>query len=250
MLKNYLESFKNTVLDIAFPNHCIICNNNLEYKKNSPKSICINCVKASLDYIHTSGYILCEKCGAIIENETSNCKRCAEQTFHFDLLKSMLFYSKNTVKLIHEMKFKHRYFICHDFAYMLINFYKDYIKTQDIILSVPIGKHRLKDRGYNQSEIIASIIAKKLNIEFYQDIIYKSKDTKSLSSAFSTQERRNIIQNAFMINDRYLKHLEDKRLLIIDDVFTTGTTVNELSRILREYSSCNNINILTVAKAH
>lgn len=250
MFNLYLNKFKNTMLDIFFTNHCVLCNSLLEYNKNTPRSLCINCVKTNIDYIHISGYSLCKRCGSIIDSKTSRCEKCINETLHFKGVLSMLFYSENTVKLIHEMKFKHRYFICYDFAYMLVNFYKDYIKSHDVIISVPIGKRRLKERGYNQSEIIASVIAEKLEIEFYKNIIYRRRETQSLSNVKSTLERRNIMKNAFVLDDKNKKYLENKSVLIIDDVFTTGTTVNEMSKILTRESLCKDINILAVVKAH
>jgi len=250
MFNTYLNKFKNIVLDIFVPNHCVLCNSILEYNKNSPKSLCINCVKTNLDYVHISAFSFCKRCGEVIDSETSHCEKCVDKTLHFNGVMSMLFYTKNTKKLIREMKFSHRYFICYDFAYMLINFYKDYIKRHDVIISVPIGKYRLKERGYNQSEIIASVIAEKLQIEFYKNIIYRMVETRPLASAKSTSERVRIIKNAFMLDVKNKKYLENKSVLIIDDVFTTGTTVNEMSKLLTEESLCKEINILTVAKTH
>ena len=250
MINTYLNKITNLILDMFFPNHCVLCNSILESNKGNPKSLCINCVKTNLDYIHISGYSLCKRCGSIIDSETSRCEKCINKTLYFNGVMSMLFYSESTEKLIHNMKFAHRYFICYDFAYLLINFYKDYIKSHDIIISVPIGKSRLKERGYNQSEIMASVIANKLKLEFYKDIIYRKRETVALSTAKNTEERITIIKNSFMLDSKNKKHLENKSVLIIDDVFTTGTTVNEMSRVLVEESLCKNINILTVAKTH
>ncbi len=250
MINTYLNKFTNLILDMFFPNHCLLCNRILYSSKNNPKSLCINCVKRNLDYIHISGYSLCKRCGSIIDSETSRCEKCIDKTLYFNGVMAMLFYSDNTKKLILNMKFAHRYFICHDFAYMLINFYKDYIKNHDIIISVPIGKQRFKERGYNQSEIMVRVIANKLKIEFYKDIIYRKRETVSLSSAKNTEERINIIKNVFVLDDKNKKYLENKRVLIIDDVFTTGTTVNEMSKLLMKEGLCKEINILTVAKTH
>ena len=146
------------------------------------------------------------------------------------------------------MKFSHRYLICKDFAAMLSYYYKDYIKNYDAVTFVPLGKNRFLERGYNQSEIIAETISQILNIKLIDDIIFRKKETKALSSLNSKTERLNMIKNAFIINDHYNNN-NKMNLLIIDDVITTGSTLNEISKDIKKLECINKIGLLTVARA-
>lgn len=235
----------NSILSLIFPNHCIICgelmqNENMNY-------VCIDCINKNLNYIHKDEYIRCKKCGKVLENENSICI-CKDEELYFDECKSMLYYNNHTIDLIHKMKFSHRYLICKDFAAMLSYYYKDYIKNYDAVSFVPLGKNRLLERGYNQSEIIAETISKIINIKLIDDIIYRKKETKALSSLNSKTERLNMIKNAFIVNHDYNKYSEKINLLIVDDVFTTGSTLNEISKEIKKLKCINKIGVLTAAR--
>lgn len=215
-------------------------NENMNY-------VCIDCINKNLNYIHKDEYIRCKKCGKVLENENSICI-CKDEELYFDECKSMLYYNNHTIDLIHKMKFSHRYLICKDFAAMLSYYYKDYIKNYDAVSFVPLGKNRLLERGYNQSEIIAETISKIINIKLIDDIIYRKKETKALSSLNSKTERLNMIKNAFIVNYDYNDYSEKINLLIIDDVFTTGSTLNEISKEIKKLKCINKIGVLTAAR--
>lgn len=235
----------NNILSLIFPNHCIICGELIQ--SNNMNYVCIDCINKNLDYIHKDKYIRCLRCGKVLESKTSICI-CKYEELYFDECKSMLYYNNHTVDLIHKMKFSHRYLICKDFAAMLSYYYKDYIKNYDAITFVPLSKNRFLERGYNQSEIIAETISKILNIKLIDDIIFRKKETKALSSLNSKTERINMIKNAFVINTDYISH-NKINLLIVDDVFTTGSTLNEISKEIKKLECIKKIGLLTVARA-
>ena len=239
-----LKKITNNILSIIFPNHCIICGNLI--KSDKINYICIDCINNKLDYIHKDEYIRCKKCGKVLENNYSICI-CKYENIYFDECKSMLYYSNNTIDLIHKMKFHHRYLICKDFASMLSFYYRDYINKFDAISFVPLGINRFLDRGYNQSELIASRISEILNIDLIDNIVFRKKETKALSSLPIKNERIKMIENAFRVNKN---HTINKKinLLIVDDVFTTGSTLNELSKEIKKLEFINNIGVLTVAR--
>ncbi|WP_300756644.1 ComF family protein [uncultured Brachyspira sp.] len=245
MYKKIIKHLYSTIASIIFPNHCIICGNIIE--SSNMNYICIDCINKKLDYIHKDEYIRCNRCGKVLEIINSICI-CQYEDIYFDECKSMLYYTDNAADIIHKMKFSHRYLICHDFAAMLSYYYKDYILKYDAITFVPLGKKRLLERGYNQSELIAKNISKILNIKLIDDIIIRKKETKALSSLNSKTERINMIENAFLVNNDY--HSFNKiNLLIIDDVITTGSTLNEISKEIKKLECINKIGVLTAARA-
>ncbi|ASJ21913.1 double zinc ribbon domain-containing protein [Brachyspira hampsonii] len=242
---NFIKNFFHNASYLLFPNHCIICGNLMQSEKMN--YICIDCINKKLEYIHKDEYIRCHKCGKVLESKNIKCV-CEDEKLYFDECKSMLYYENYTKYLIHKMKFSHRYLICNDFASMLSYYYKNYITKYDAIAFVPLGKKRLLERGYNQSEIIAKRISKILNIKLLENIIMRKKETKALSSLNSKTERINMIKNAFTINSDY-NSSNKINLLIIDDVLTTGSTLNEISKEIKKLECINKIGVLTVARA-
>ena len=159
-------------------------------------------------------------------------------------------YTELVRNLILQYKFNDKAYLYRTFCEFIVKNKKvfDFIKSYDIIIPVPIHKARMRERGYNQSEIIAETISKILNIELIDDIIVRKKETKALSSLNSKTERINMIKNAFAVNINYTS-LNKINLLIIDDVFTTGSTLNELSKEIKKLECINRLGVLTVARA-
>ena len=115
----------------------------------------------------------------------------------------------------------------------------------DVICYVPMTKKSIKKRGFNQCEIISKYISKNLNIPVSKALI-KVKNTKE-QKTLSKEERENNIKDAFII--KVNKEIFKKRILLVDDVITTGTTLLECKKIL-EKSGAEKITILTIAKSH
>ena len=248
MIKKIIDKFIKNLFGIVFPNHCIICGNMIESDKMN--YICIDCINKKLDYIHKDDYARCERCGKLIEDKNKTCA-CKYEEIYFDECKSMLYYKDITIDLIHKMKFGHRYLICCDFGAILSFYYKDYIKKFDAVTFVPLGKNRFLERGYNQSEIIAKTISKILNIKLIENIIGRKKETYPLSMIKDKELRKSTIKDAFKINKNFKNNLKEKiNILIIDDVFTTGATLNEISSEIRKIENIDKIGVLTVARVY
>lgn len=122
-------------------------------------------------------------------------------------------------------------------AFQIINDY-------DIIIPVPISKKRLKERGYNQSELIARQIAKDINIKIETNCLYKNKDIIAQSSLNKEQREENI-KGAYLIKNQ--KKLVNKNVLLLDDIYTTGSTANECCKTIKQ-ANPNKIGIMTIAK--
>ena len=120
------------------------------------------------------------------------------------------------------------------------------IKKYDIIIPVPISKKRFKERGYNQSHLIAVDLAKTLEMKYLKDGLLKIKDNPAQSS-LNQDERENNVKNVYKLNTIYKDKVYLKKILLVDDIFTTGSTANECSRILKE-AGASQVGILTIAK--
>lgn len=118
------------------------------------------------------------------------------------------------------------------------------ISSYDIIIPVPISKKRYKQRGYNQSELLAKEIAKNTEIKLEKKCLYKNKDIIE-QSKLNKEDRAKNIQNVY--NCKNSLKIENKKILLIDDIYTTGSTVNECSKVLKN-NKVQKIGILTIAK--
>lgn len=118
------------------------------------------------------------------------------------------------------------------------------LKSYDTIIPVPISKKRRQKRGYNQSELIAREIAKRAKIDYNNQCLLKTKNIIE-QSKLNKEERQQNIQGAYQIVQT--KKIANKKILLIDDIYTTGNTANECSKTL-EQANPKKIGVLTIAK--
>ena len=192
---------------------------------------------------------LCKKCEIDLKKqEDANIITEGEEIEekYFNELMYLFKYEGQIRKLILDYKFNEKSFLYLTFVNFLTKNEKIFenIKKFDIIIPVPISKKRLKERGYNQSLLIAKEIAKKSNLELVNNCLFKTKNIIE-QSKLNKEERENNIKDVYELKNDQL--LENKKILIFDDIYTTGSTVNECSKILRKANSTE-IGILVLAK--
>ena len=217
-------------IDIIYPQNisCIICNKPIN--KSNTYSLCRECFE-NIEFIQDG----CLKCGkketrrTLEEYEFGECEYCKGYTYYFDRAISCIDYSKISKKMILNFKYKDKTYMSRYIADIMSQKIQLENIKYDYILYVPLHKKRLKERGFNQSQKIAKYFSEKVNIECL-DIIKRTKNTKKLYSLIRDDRKKELI-NAFEINDSTL--LENKNVLIIDDILTTGSTVNEISKRLK-----------------
>lgn len=149
-------------------------------------------------------------------------------------------------KLIIQYKFNDKAYLYKMFCEFIVKNKKsfDFINSYDIILPVPIHKKRRKQRGYNQSELIARELAKNVQIKCYTDVLVKIKNNKP-QSTLSGKLRKENTKNVYKLNN--FEKIENKKILIFDDIYTTGATVDACIRELKN-ANVSEIGVLTLAK--
>lgn len=120
------------------------------------------------------------------------------------------------------------------------------LKTYDIIVPVPIHNKRSKERGYNQSALIAKEFSKNINELEYEDILIKKKNTIAQSTLNKEERLKNAI-DLYKIKENKQDIIYNKNVLIFDDIYTTGATANECAKTLRG-ANPRKVGILTIAK--
>lgn len=190
---------------------------------------------------------LCKKCGILLKNQSKF--EIIENKYDSNFYDNHLYifqYQGIIRKLILDYKFNEKIYLYKTFVNFLLkekNFF-DILKSYDTIIPVPISIKRKMQRGYNQCFLIAKEISKQLRIENSSNCLYKNKDILP-QSTLNKEEREKNIKGAYELKN--IKIIENKKILLIDDVYTTGSTLRECSRILRK-GNPEKIDCLTIAK--
>ena len=123
---------------------------------------------------------------------------------------------------------------------------KDFPNKIDYIAPVPMHLRKMRRRGFNQSLLMAVALSKKTGIPIVKNLLRKNKHTKNQISLVGKERKKNL-KNAFIFNFDHKDLVINKNILIIDDVFTTGTTINECAKILKDQKA-KKVFALTIAK--
>ena len=194
-----------------------------------------------------NGY-LCNKCGKELEKY-----KIDEYTILYNkevgdsIEKMHIFKYEDMVrKMLLQYKFNDKSYLYKTFCEIVVNNKKifDFIKTYDIIIPVPMHKVRIKERGYNQSELISKEISKNSSIKMYKDVLIKIKNNK-IQSKLKGKDRVENTKNVYKLINA--EKINNRKVLIFDDIYTTGATINAcISEIAKANPS--KIGILTLAK--
>lgn len=237
----YLQSF----LELLYPekNICQVCN--IYDDKINDSYICSDCL-SKLEKIESPACEICNKSLSHNPNLTI-CEECIRDKRSFEKLRSPFYYRGTVKKLIHDYKYCNKTYYYKLFGYILVQYMKENNYTSfDYIISVPLHKIKLRKRGYNQSKLIAKYIEKNINISYIESLI-RVQNTKKQSN-LSKYSRQKNLENAFDIkSNKVARLIEGKKILIIDDIFTTGATANECSKVLK-FHGANEVFVLTLAR--
>ena len=192
---------------------------------------------------------LCKKCEIELKKQSENqiiINNKEMQDKYFNELMYIFKYEGQIRKLILDYKFNEKSYIYLTFVNFLLKNKKIFenIKSYDTIIPVPISKKRLNERGYNQSLLIAREIAKETKLELVNNCLIKTKNIIE-QSKLNKEDRIQNIQGVYKLKNK--QSLENKKILLIDDIYTTGSTVNECSKILKQ-GNPSKIGILVLAK--
>jgi ComF family protein len=123
-----------------------------------------------------------------------------------------------------------------EFAYFL----------EPLVIPIPITQKRYQERGFNQTHDIAKYLSQYVQGQYKNNILYKIRETKKQALISQRHKRKKNVLHSFAIKDKYKKDIQDKDIILVDDLYTTGATVNEARRILLK-NKVRNIIIITIA---
>lgn len=254
-------------MGLLFPKNinCIFCS--MPISRKNYLSLCKKCYRA-LSFVEE----ICVKCGRFGRG-MSMCTHCEKEKYHFDRVFSVLVYNDFIHHQLYSYKYGHKAFFGEYFGKLMKDFTIQNEIEYDFIAYVPISEKRTAQRGYNQTELIAEEMDKEKTVNLF----VRTKNTEYLSG-LSKAQRILAIEDAFEINSDELSDMVEKyyskimdsmsekadcgeisdknaeesdkkiKVLLVDDILTTGTTLNELSRLLKERANVH-ITALTLCSA-
>lgn len=234
---NEILKIQEKIINLIYPQTCGICG------KINNKTICSKC-NIQLKKQEKMGILTKEK---LEENSL-------EMEKHFEELMYIFKYEGQIRELILDYKFNEKSYMYKTFVNFLLKNKKIFenIKKYDKIIPVPISKKRYKERGYNQSLLIAKEISMQISyetnnnikLELVNNCLIKTKNIIE-QSKLNKEDRQHNIQGVYTLKNGSI--LTNKSILLVDDIYTTGSTVNECSRVLQQ-AKPNKIGVLVLAK--
>lgn len=235
-IKKLIRSLGKYILDLIFPKKCLNC-------KKEGIFFCEDCF--SLIDINPFQYCLCDHPQKIIT--PGQCQKCTKKSLN-GIYSATDFENSQVKKLIYNFKYQSQ---LKELAYplsllILMHLYliKKYFPPNSLLVPIPLFLKKKKRRGFNQAEEIGKIISEKIKIPLIIDNLIRIKNTLPQAKLNKKQRQENI-KNAFAVKNK--KAFRGKIVFLLDDVYTTGATMQECAKILKK-SGAREVWGLTVAR--
>jgi competence protein ComFC len=248
---SWLAEARDALVNIFFPAGCRICEQLLTRASRVP--ICDECLASFVPLTEK----VCEICGRPIQSTTlqdtgqNRCQICREKpvdqekTYAFDRARSFAAYDGPLVRAILLLKFERMEPLGAWFAERLAGVVKVEGLVADVVVPVPLHRDRERERGYNQADLIARPLAKRLKLPRRAVLLVRTRPRPD-KHILSLEERWESVRGAFVT--RPGSQVDNLRVLLVDDVVTTGATLDACARALRD-AGAKSVLGLTVARA-
>lgn len=239
-----LTELKNFILGILFPPICLNCKILLQ-KEEKEGAICRKCLEKI--FVHTA--LFCGHCRARLPDNKKICHKNA-----FFLLGAVTDYDETIKPLIHQLKYQSWTRVIAPLTVLLKN-YLENLRFEEtlqstlkncLIIPIPLHKQRQRERGFNQAELLGKTVSEILRLPMATGILRRIKKTKSQAALKNWEQRKMNLNGAFLIVAP--EQIKGKNIVLVDDVFTSGATLNEASKTLR-LAGAKRILALVAAKA-
>ncbi len=250
-MKKILKKMLSAFDEALFPSniYCICCGSLID--KSRPYALCDLCIKK----FHWITGRSCDKCGKALPDTYKGrlCYDCMRIDHAFEKGFSCLTYGLYEREVLLDFKYNGKSYYGAKFGDILYDRMACETIEPDVIIPVPISAKRMKKRGYNQSALMAAQLSKRWGVPMDDAILARRKDTQLLRS-LNPADRRLALAEAFAVDAKGAasgKHGEDERLrgkkvLLVDDIFTTGATVDTCAKVLLD-SGADKVYVLTLA---
>lgn len=228
---------------LVYPPHCLLCQNYLPSRFPYP-GVCPRC-QDTIIYNHP---VFCLKCSRHISSRppTPQCRICRSKKIAFDFAWGCCLYNDSLKHLLLQFKYFQKTYLRHYFTELMMNFIRAYqidIEQFDYAVPIPLSSTRLRERGYNQAEMLAQNVAQRFDLRVISDNLIKTRHTLQ-QAQIKEKERWTNIRRAFTI--KHPQEIRGKNILIVDDLLTTGATASEAALALKQ-AQAKRVGVLTLA---
>ena len=237
------QTIYDSLLTVAFPQVCRVCGNSVETVSNG--AACEKCWRRTR--IFSGNETLCAKCSAFLQDKSSNfqtfCHICDEH--FYDQARAVGTYENALAVSI--INLKSEPFIPEHLKKLFVSAFENSpFHDATVIIPVPLSKKRLLERGFNQAEVLAAILAKKTALKIDKQSLARKSHTPVHRAAMDRRARELTVENAFEVTRPKL--IKGEKILLIDDVFTSGATTSACAKIIKK-KGADKVYVLTVARA-
>lgn len=222
-MREQIKTWKRTILRLLYPTTCVFCGT------IASEGVCETCRKE----VCLIGEPRCKRCGKPVRYEEQEfCYDCQSIEHFYEQGRSLWLHKMPVSQSVYQFKYKNRRVFAEYYAAQMAEQFSDLIRQWEVetIIPVPIHKSRRKKRGYNQAEVLAEELSRRIQIPVEAFAVRRVQKTDPLKT-MNPQERRKALSRAFAVSDAWKKK---ERVLLIDDIYTTGSTIDQITRILKK----------------
>jgi len=208
-----LQAFLQGARELVFPDNCLLCRQFLNSRHQRQ---------------------LCASCGAqLVFNPTPFSRQPAAASSAIDQAWSVCLYNEPAQKLLHAFKYNSKTSLCKTFVPLMIDFIDRHhipLEQFDMVVPIPLHPVRLRERGYNQSALLSACLSRHYGVWHDEDLLVRQKATNTQTELGAKQRWTNM-EGAFKMKNP--SDVMDKSVVLIDDLYTTGATVNSAAETLK-----------------
>ncbi|MGN0322527.1 MAG: ComF family protein [Oliverpabstia sp.] len=221
-----VKSIGKKLLDWLYPARCVFCDCLLEKRE---KYLCSQCRRHMPEPIREPR---CKKCSKPLESEGKEyCYDCTEYHHSYDRGLAVFAYRDPMKEALMRFKFHGRKEYGEFLGKLLCMYGKTFLQQTkpQVIIPVPVHRKKKNRRGYNQAEVLAAAVSRGFSIPIRTDLVLRRKFTKA-QKELNRKERKRNLKQAFYVKDEVKNY---RTVLIVDDIYTTGSTVNAIAEKLK-----------------
>ncbi len=218
-MRSLVNKLWRGAVELVYPPVCVLCLD----RGDDGRDLCAGC-RDDLP----RNFIACPRCAEPMTTRGQLCGHCQQRPPDFDRVHAPFVYDFPVAQMIAALKFNGRHGLAPLLGELLADELEGRVATPDVILPVPLHPKRLRERGYNQALELARPLARRRQTSLDTRALRRDHATEALSH-LDRKQRRRVIRGAFQLDPAF----NARHVALVDDVVTTGSTVGEITRLLR-----------------